>query len=108
MIQMTLKIVATEDTREEMVRTLRSIVGPTRAQAGCLSVQFLEDAQEENVLVLLGEWVSRGDLDHYVLSEEFRKILAVVDMASEPPEIKFDTVSHTGGMDIIEATLGEH
>jgi hypothetical protein len=42
------------------------------------------------------------DLERYLWSEEFGKLLLVVEMAVEPPEIRFDTISHSTGFEAIE------
>ena len=41
-------------------------------------------------------------LEKHIRSEEFRKILALMDMASESPEIFFYTVSSSEGFELIE------
>jgi quinol monooxygenase YgiN len=65
-------------------------------------------SQTENSdsLVLLEEWKSREGLEQHIRSDDFRTILAVMDLAIEPPEIKFVTASNTAGMELIEELRG--
>jgi len=53
------------------------------------------------------EWESQADLDKHIRTDDFRKILAVMDISNEPPEIKFNTVSKTVGMEFIERIRGK-
>jgi quinol monooxygenase YgiN len=36
-------------------------------------------------------WMSDEDVQRHLRSERYRKVLLVVEMAAEPPEIRFDT-----------------
>jgi len=53
--------------------------------------------------ILLDElWLSEAELQHHLRSERYRKILLVVEMAQEPPEIRFDIIVRSSGVDTIE------
>ena len=47
-------------------------------------------------------WTSNEELRHHLRSDEYRRILLVVEMAAEPPEIRFDTIAHSTGVETIE------
>ena len=97
------RMVAPEDKRQEIVRTLRSLLEPTQVEPGCVTCHFYQDVQDENVLNYVEEWCSQEDLERHLRSDQYRKLLAVIDAAAEPPEIRFDTVSQTRGIETIEA-----
>ncbi len=46
--------------------------------------------------------MSEEDLQRHLQSEKYRNILLVVEMAAEPPEIRFDLIAHTSGVETIE------
>ena len=48
------------------------------------------------------EWESRETLDKHVRSDQYRTILAAMDLAREPPEIQFCGIASTAGMERIE------
>lgn len=106
MILMTLKIMAPPQSRNEILRTLNSVLGPTQSEPGCLTCKMYQDIENAAVLTLVEEWDSQSDLDRYLQSEDFRKILAVMDMSSQHPEITFNTISETTGMEAIIAVRG--
>jgi quinol monooxygenase YgiN len=103
MIMSTLRIVVRPAKRDEILRTVNSLLGPTRVQPGCISSQFYTDVEDPNVLILSEEWKSQADLDRHLRSDQYRKILAVMDMSDSPPDIKFSTISDVKGMDAIRA-----
>jgi hypothetical protein len=61
---------------------------------------------EGNVLMLREMRSSDDDLKRHVRSGDYRNVLLVTEMAIEPPEIKFQTVSHSAGIEIIEKARG--
>ena len=46
--------------------------------------------------------MSDADVKRHLRSDKYHKILLVVEMAAEPPEIRFDTISHSSGVETIE------
>jgi quinol monooxygenase YgiN len=58
------------------------------------------------MLTLIEEWESREALDRHVRSNDYRKILAAMDLASEPPEVQFCSVLKESGMELIEEIRG--
>ena len=53
-------------------------------------------------LFLIEEWEAMAELERHIASDEFRKIMAIMDMAVEPPEISFHSVSSTFGFELVE------
>jgi hypothetical protein len=41
-------------------------------------------------------------LNRYLRSDVYRTVLAVVESASEPPEISFDTLAQRAGVEVVE------
>jgi quinol monooxygenase YgiN len=51
-------------------------------------------------------WESQGHLDRHLRSNDYRNVLLVTEMAIEPPEIKFQTITHSAGAEIVENARG--
>ena len=47
-------------------------------------------------------WENDADIRHHLGSEAYRQILLVIEMAEEPPEIRFETIAGTSGVETIE------
>ena len=86
----------------EALRICKSITEQCLDEPGCVSCHIYGDLQEKNVLMLKEIWRSEEDLDHHLRSEEFRNLLLILEMALEQPEIRFDTISSSTGIETIE------
>jgi quinol monooxygenase YgiN len=87
---------------------MKAMVGmlePTRVERGCLSYRIYEDVENRDAFVLLEEWAAQEDLERHILKDNQRRLLALMDLLSEKPEFRFNTVSRTAGMDLIENVL---
>jgi len=87
----------------EVHRELAALVGPTRAQPGCLRCTLLCDAENPAEMELVGEWASRADLDRHLRSEDCRRLLAAIDRAHAPPEFHIYTLARCDGIEAIAA-----
>ena len=94
------------EKRMQILETIRSMIGPTSAQPGCLHCDFLSSTQNDDILVLLEKWESQETLNQHIKSEEFRKVLAAMDTACEPPDLSFYEIDSLAGMDRVEKVLG--
>ncbi len=103
MIAATLKIELPIHKRGEVLEALKSLREPTRAEPGCVDCYVYQDLHDENRLVLAEVWESRADLERHLRSHRYRVVLALMEAASRPPEIRFHTISHTAGMEVVRA-----
>jgi quinol monooxygenase YgiN len=69
---------------------------------GCISCHIYEDLQEKNVLMLQEVWRSEEGLNLHLRSDEYRNLLLILELAPERPEIRFDTISGSTGIETIE------
>ncbi len=93
------------DRRNDLLETMRGMLEPTRVERGCLSYRLYEDVENRNAFVLLEEWATQEDLERHISKDSQRWLLSLMDLLSEPPELRFNTVSHSAGMDLIENVL---
>ncbi len=106
MIAWGLRIHVSPGKRDEVRRIFRSLLEPTRVRGGCLACRAYQDTEEPGVLALIQEWASSDDLERYLRSDNFRKLVAVMELASERPEIWFDTIERRQGLERLSAGLG--
>jgi quinol monooxygenase YgiN len=106
MVLSTVRMVIPPEKRPEAVQILNAMAERTRGQLGCLSCRIYHDEQVEAVFMVEELWMSQEDLDRHLRSDDYRHALFVTEMAVEPPEIKFQTVSHSAGIEVIEKARG--
>jgi len=92
--------------RKELLQTVQELIQRTRKQQGCISCHFYQDIENGNAFNLVEEWKRQVDLDKHLGSDHFGVLLGAINLLSEPTEIKFNTVSYTGGMGTLKAARG--
>lgn len=103
MIVFTLRVVVPTAKRHELVKSVGALLAPTRVQPGCIRARLYADMDDLNAFALVEEWESQPDLDRYLASDVYKTIVAAMEASSEPPEVRFDTVERSGGMEVIAA-----
>ncbi len=102
MVIFTLYLEVAPSERLSVLETIHSIIGPTAVQKGCLSCGLYSNSQNDDELILLQKWKSQQDLEKHVRSDDFRKILTVMETAKRKPEINFITVGSKAGLELVE------
>jgi quinol monooxygenase YgiN len=78
---------------------LRSVVEPTLAQPGCRTCALWLDAAHGGSVLLEQRWEAREDVERYMRSELFRRVVVALELADRPPEIAFFEVATQAGME---------
>ena len=94
------------EKRTEVKQTLLSMIGPTENESGCLSCHLSRDVEDRNVFNLIEEWETREFLEEYIKSERFSVLLGTKSLLCEAPQIDIHTVSHSEGMETVNAYRG--
>ena len=108
MIAWGLRMQAAPGKRAEVQRILRGLLEPTRVRGGCLACHVYEDVEDPDVLALVQEWASADDLQRYLRSEDRRKLVAVMELASRRPEIWVDTIVMREGLERLATLMGSN
>ncbi len=106
MIIMTLRFTVPPDKIADVIAIINSIREPICADPGCSHLSLYNDINNDNALLLVGEWESQQALEEVIHMEDFSKILVAIELASRTPEISFNTVSDRVGFDLIEKLRG--
>ena len=78
---------------------LRSLAEPTRAQRGCRTWDLWVDAAASGSVLVEQRWEERADLERYMRSELFRRLMVALELADRPPEVAFFDVAAEAGME---------
>ncbi len=106
LITSTIRITASEIPDDEIVRVLRSLIEPTRVETGCISCGLYKDLYDPSIIVWVEEWNTQDDLERHLRSPQYKKVLAAFDMSNSQPEMRFNTVVETKGMQLIAEARG--
>lgn len=102
MIIFTLCFKVSLSKRKEVFSLFDSLAGPLSVKPGCSRVALFSNVNGHEDLMLIEEWQSRAELDKHIRSNEFRKILALMDLSNESPKTRFYQVSSTEGFEVVE------
>ena len=102
MILATIRMLIPPKKHDEALSILKSMAEQNRILRGCLSCRIYKDIEEESVLVFEEMWRSEEDLKYHLRSNEYSKLLHVIEMSLQNPEIRFNTVKGQSGIETIE------
>lgn len=107
MVTAEMRVFATGPCREEVLETLRWLMGQLEAEPGLDEMDLYQSVEREDKLVLVQTWRSREDMLLFMRSEKFIQLLEILDLSEEPPELHFDSVSERQGLEFVEAVRHE-
>lgn len=96
-----MRIITPERARTALLRTLGSVLEPTRVALGCLSARLFTDLDERRSLVLVEEWQSREHFERNLDSVKLNAIVAAIELSSEAPVVHVDSVERQEGVDVL-------
>jgi quinol monooxygenase YgiN len=98
-----MRITAPAGQRAEVLRTLRVCAAATLSRRGCNTVRLLEDPDDRNDVTWIEEWDSEREAAKHIASDEYRALLAAMDLSTTEPEVRFHMVGSTAGFELIAA-----
>ena len=102
MIHSTVRLLTDPANQDDALAILCSMAERTRVESGCIACRIYQDVQEDNSIMLDEIWKSEEDLNRHLRSDEYRNVLFVMEMSVKKPEIRFEDIISTSGMEIIE------
>ena len=96
-----MEIVAPDQMRTALLRTLGSILEPTRVAPGCLSARLFSDLDKRKAVVLIEEWETRDQFDRNLDTAKLNAIVGAIELSSEAPVVRVDTVEREEGVDTL-------
>ncbi len=106
MVHATIRMLIPPKRRGEVLNILSSVSERCRFEEGCINSRVYQDVEVEPIIMLEQLWKSKEDLERHLRSEEFHKVLLVLEMSLDPPEVRFAEISRTSGLEAIEKARG--
>ena len=97
MLDATIKMTVPAEKRQEILQTVKAILGPIRRERGCISCNCYVDVEDESIFYFKEEWKTRDDLDNHLKSDRFSVLIGAMSLLKTEPEIRFNTLASTGG-----------
>jgi quinol monooxygenase YgiN len=76
--------------------------GPVSVLSGCEGINLYNNSANHLEFILIEEWSSQHSLENHIMSDDFRKILAIMDLSNRPPELKIRSIQWEKGFEMVE------
>ncbi len=102
MVLATIRMLIPSKKQSEALNILRSVAEQNRVQRSCLGCRVYKDVEEDRFLMFEEWWKSEEDLSVHLRSQEYSKVLMVIEMALQPPEMRFNIINRWSGIETVE------
>jgi len=102
MVRTTIRMLIPLEKQSEALEILGSMTEQIQFEPGCITCRLYRGLDDECSIMLEELWMSDEDVQRHLRSDQYTKILLVVEMAAELPEIRFDTIAQSSGVETIE------
>ena len=102
MILATVRMMIPRRSHDGVLKILNILAGQNRIRLGCLSSRIYKDVEEDTAIVYEELWKNKEDLENYLRSDGYNRLLLVMEMALQSPEVNFNTISKSSGIEMIE------
>ena len=101
-VRSTIRMLIPLDKQSEALQILGRVSDQVRFEPRCLSSRLYRGVDEVRAIMLEELWETDREFLQHLRSDTYRRILLVIEMAEEPPDIRFDFIADSGGVEVIE------
>ena len=91
--------------QREALEILEAACARIQFNPNCICTHLYRGVDDVRAITVEERWASDEDLMQHLRSKVYRRILLVIEMSEEPPEIIFDVISKSTGIEKIEEAL---
>lgn len=99
MVIFSMQIIASDQNRAIVLRSLGAMLAPTRVESGCLDARLFSDVTNRKVVMLVEEWDSHEQFRRQLDQDKLKVLVAAMELSSEAPQIHIDTTTREEGLD---------
>jgi quinol monooxygenase YgiN len=103
MILVTLTLAPPPGARQEMIDVFWLIIGPIRAQPGCLTCGLYQEIGNGDQLLYMEAWETQLQLERHMRSARYERVLAVMETSVQQPVLRYQTIFAERGLEYLEA-----
>ena len=90
------------DKQSEAIDILGSVSAQVQFDPSCISSRIYRGVHDVRAIMVEELWSNVEDIMRHLNSDVYRRVLLVIEMAEESPEIRFDIIAGTSGVETIE------
>jgi hypothetical protein len=104
MVRLTVSLVASARSAPRLMHALRSLTPPLRLRPGHLGCNTWMDS--DHTVHYQEDWATEPDMRDRVVSDGFTRLLSVIEASEGLPEVQFNFVTKTRGLDYVAEVRG--
>ena len=101
-VHSTIRMLIPLSRQSEALEILGSVSAQVRFEPNCIFSRLYRGVDDARAIMIEDRWTSYEHVRQHLRSDAYQRILMVVEMAEEPPEIRFDTILESTGVETIE------
>lgn len=101
-VHSTIRMLIPMAKQSEALEILGAATEQVKFEPNCIFSRLYRGVDDVRAIMIEERWTSDEHVRQHLQSDTFHRILLVVEMAEEPPEIRFDTIVHSSGVEAIE------
>lgn len=101
-IQSTIRMLIPLNKQSEALDILGSVSAQVQFEPNCIFSRLYRGVDDVRAIMIEERWATDEHFNQHLQSDAYRRILLVVEMAEERPEIRFDVIARSGGFEMIE------
>ena len=101
-VHSTIRMLIPLEKQSEALGILGAVCAKIQFDPNFISTHLYRGVDDVLAIMLEERWTSDEHMLQHLQSDAYHRILLVIEMAEEPPEIRFDRIMHTGGVETIE------
>lgn len=103
----TIKMTPPSREKHKILGAFQALLSRAGGSPGCLECSFFAEPDPGDAILIVERWRSEEDLRRHVQSDTYRRILELVELSQEPPEIHFYRVVESSGLELVEGIRGQ-
>jgi len=101
-VHSTIRMLIPLNKQSEALEILQTVSAEIQFNPNCISTHLYRGVDDSRAVMIEERWTSDEHVIQHLRSDIYRRILLVVEMAEEPPEICFDVIERSSGIEKIE------
>lgn len=97
MIVMTIRIQTSPANRKELMQTFRSLCDPIKKEPGCESFRIYREVENEEAVIVIGEWDCPSHWDEHRRSDEFAIMMGAMSLLRQPEAVELKVLDQLEG-----------
>jgi quinol monooxygenase YgiN len=106
MVIATLRFLPAPKQHSQVLEVLRSVLGPTETQPGCLSCRIYEEHGPDAAIMYCESWETEAAMQAHIRSDLYLRVLAAFELSRSEPEVCFHEISSTHGLELVHQLRG--